>query len=236
MDAPCLWRFAYLSEGDLRKEVSMTQESNTAPTTSTNQNLALGSANSSQKNARDKGSEKYQAILTAAAILFAEKGYKATSIRDIGNKVGVLGGSLYHHIKSKDALFLAIHSAATQRAENQISQALKNVSDPWERLEIACTVLLEIQLDPNSLTRPLMEDFRAVPDNVREKLIVQRDLFEKIFAELVAELPLPETVDRPLFRIFVLSMLNNVAQWYKKGRLSPSEIAHQMIMILRRDS
>lgn len=184
----------------------------------------------------DEGSDKYRAIMEAAAKLFAEKGYKATSIRDIGNKVGVLGGSLYHHIKSKDALFLAIHSAATLQAEERVNLALQDIQDPWERLEIACTELLEIQLDPESLTRPLMEDFRSVPDDIREKLVVQRDTFEQIFAELVANLPLPETVDRTLFRIFVLSMLNNVVQWYKKGRLSPSEIAHQMIMILRRDS
>ena len=35
-------------------------------------------------------------ILEAAAVLFAERGYNGTSIRDLGNKVGLLGGSLYH--------------------------------------------------------------------------------------------------------------------------------------------
>ena len=45
-------------------------------------------------------------ILEIAARLFARKGYRGTSMRDIGEEAGVLGGSLYHHIRSKDELFV----------------------------------------------------------------------------------------------------------------------------------
>lgn len=179
------------------------------------------------------GSDKYRAILAAAAELFAEKGYKATSIRDIGSRVGVLGGSLYHHIKSKDALFLEIHALATERAIGRINSAIETVDGPWERLEAACAQQLEIQLESNSATRVLMEDFRAVPDEILPRLIEQRDAFERLFADLVADLPLAQDVDRSLFRIFLLSILNNVAHWYKPGKLSPADIAHQITVIMR---
>lgn len=182
------------------------------------------------------GSDKYRAILAAAAELFSENGYKATSIRDIGNRVGVLGGSLYHHIKSKDALFLEIHSLATDRAIGRIQSAISQFEDPWDRLLAACAQQLEIQLETDSATRVLMEDFRAVPDDIRPRLIEQRDAFEQIFAELVAGLPLAADVDRSLFRIFLLSILNNVAHWYKPGKMSPADIAQQIIIILRGSS
>lgn len=185
------------------------------------------------KNDDDGGSDKYRAILAAAAELFAENGYKATSIRDIGNRVGVLGGSLYHHIKSKDALFLEIHSLATQRAIALINSATAQVEGSWERLEAACAQQLEIQLETDSATRVLMEDFRAVPDDIRPRLIEQRDAFEQVFAHLIANLPLAAEIDRSLFRIFLLSILNNVAHWYRPGKLSPTDIAHQIIIILR---
>lgn len=181
----------------------------------------------------ETGSEKYRLILNAAAQLFAESGYKSTSIRDIGNRVGVLGGSLYHHIKSKDALFLEIHALATQRAIQRIGDAIAPFEGGWARLEAACAQQLEIQLETDSPTRVLMEDFRAVPIEIRPRLIEQRDAFEAVFAGLIAELPLAPEVDRTLFRIFLLSILNSVANWYRPGKMLPAEIARQVILIMR---
>lgn len=181
----------------------------------------------------DGGSDKYRTILAAAASLFAENGYKATSIRDIGNRVGLLGGSLYHHIKSKDALFLEIHSQATERAIERVQSAISGLETPWDRLEAACAQQLEIQLETDSATRVLMEDFRAVPDDIRPRLIEQRDAFEQVFARLIADLPLGAATDRSLFRIFLLSILNNVAHWYRPGKMAPADIARQIIIIMR---
>ncbi|MFD2134141.1 helix-turn-helix domain-containing protein [Novosphingobium resinovorum] len=75
-------------------------------------------------------------VVAAAAALFAERGYAATSIRDIGERVGLLGGSLYHYIKSKDALFVRIHDAALQAAEDRIRVAIEGWRSPppgWPR-------------------------------------------------------------------------------------------------------
>ena len=41
--------------------------------------------------------------------LFVEKGYSATSIQDIVDKLGVTKGSFYYHFKSKEALLMHIH-------------------------------------------------------------------------------------------------------------------------------
>ena len=60
-------------------------------------------------------------IMEIAAQIFARKGYRGTSMRDIGQAAGMLGGSLYHHIKSKDALFVELHHAALDAAEEQIA-------------------------------------------------------------------------------------------------------------------
>jgi AcrR family transcriptional regulator len=130
-------------------------------------------------------SERHCEILEAAAGLFAERGYAATSVRDIGEKVGLLGGSLYHYIKSKEALFVRIHDMALQVAGDRIATAMAGKTDPWERLEAACVTMLEIQLDPHSLTMPLMNDFASAPPEIRERLVAKRDAFEAIFRELI---------------------------------------------------
>ncbi len=181
-------------------------------------------------------SERHRAILEAAASLFAERGYAATSVRDIGERVGLLGGSLYHYIKSKELLFIKIHDTALQVAEDRIRAAIEQESDPWARLEAACVTMLGIQLDPQSITMPLMNDFLAVPRHVQESLIAKRDTFEQIFVALVADLPLAEGIDPGVYRLLLLTLLNNVGLWYRPGGLSPEDIGRQIVTIFRHEA
>src|SRR3546814_10828451 len=82
----------------------------------------------------DEGSSRRRQIMEIAARLFARKGYRGASMRDIGEQAGVLGGSLYHHIRSKDALFVELHNAALDEAEARIDEAVRAQSDPWAKL------------------------------------------------------------------------------------------------------
>lgn len=170
-------------------------------------------------------------VLAGAAALFAERGYAATSMRDIGERVGLLGGSLYHYIKGKDALFVRIHDRALQAAEDRIRGAIEGLDDADQRLATACRVLLDIQLDPASLTMPLMNDLRSVPVAVRAQLVERRDAFERLFAGLVEAVRLPEGVDPAVYRILLLTTLNSASTWYRPGRLSLEEITRQILRV-----
>jgi len=184
---------------------------------------------------KDEINERHREILEAAAVLFAERGYAATSVRDIGERVGLLGGSLYHYIKSKEALFVKIHDIALQVAEDRIRSVIAKAEGPWERLSAAATTMLEIQLDPNSITMPLMSDFQSVPPAVRERLVAKRDAFERIFVQLVDDLPLAPNLDRKIYRLLLLTLLNNVGSWYRQGGQTPAEIARQIMAIFHHD-
>lgn len=183
----------------------------------------------------EEGSSRRRQILEIAAQLFARKGYRGTSMRDIGEQAGVLGGSLYHHIKSKDALFVELHNAALDAAEERITAAIAAQDAPWAKLEAACATMLDIQLAPDSLTTPMMNDFREVPDAVRQQLIARRDRFEEPFRALVEALPLPPSIDRSLYRTLLLVQLNATADWYRPGRLTPDQIAAQIVALFRHE-
>lgn len=174
-------------------------------------------------------------ILRIAAQLFARHGYQGTSMRDIGEEAGVLGGSLYHHVRSKDALFIEVYRGALDDATARIAAAIAGETDAWVRLEQACATLLEVQLAPESLTLPMTNDFRAVPPEVRRELIKRRDQFEEQFRALVDALPLPAQIDRSIYRNLLLSLLNGAGEWYRPGRLSPREIAAQVIAVFRHE-
>lgn len=53
---------------------------------------------------RGKPSARRADLVRIAAELFAERGYRATTVRHIGDAAGVLSGSLYHHFDSKETI------------------------------------------------------------------------------------------------------------------------------------
>ena len=93
--------------------------------------------------------------------------------------------------------------------------------------------MLEVQLDPRSITMPLMNDFRSAPAEVRVHLVAKRDQFEQLFVRLVDDLPLDRDIDRKIYRLSLLTLLNNVGVWYRPGRSSPAEVGRQIARIFR---
>lgn len=57
-----------------------------------------------RRSVRPASSARRDAMLVLAAELFAEKGFRATTVRDIADAAGVLSGSLYHHFDSKESI------------------------------------------------------------------------------------------------------------------------------------
>src|SRR5258707_1075481 len=79
------------------------------------------------------------ALLSAAAQLFGKKGYHATSVRDIAREVGILSGSIYYHVASKEDLLLAVHEAGVTRILQGVRDAIGRAApNAWDRLEAAC--------------------------------------------------------------------------------------------------
>lgn len=198
--------------------------------------LPIGRQRAARRLPEGAQGDRYHDIIQAAAVLFAERGYLATSMRDIAERVGLLGGSLYHHVRSKEDLFVAVHDFALQHASERITEALAGLADPWARLEAACVRQLEIQLDPDVVAIPFLTDFRNVPPEILEKLIARRDVFEEAYVELVDSLPLPAHIDPSLYRVLLLSLINSVSAWYRPGRMTPAEIGRQIIHIFRHET
>ena len=61
-----------------------------------------------EKKTRANGRASRKAILAAAADVFAENGYRGTSLTEIANRVGMTQPGLLHHFSTKDQLLLAV--------------------------------------------------------------------------------------------------------------------------------
>ena len=177
--------------------------------------------------------DRRQEILAIASTLFARKGFHSVSIREIADAAGIMGGSLYHHFRSKEALYLEVHGAAFERAARLIKVAVTDIEDPWKRLEAACATHLEILVDPRSVTLPLISELPRVSGELRAELVRQRDQYEAHYRDLINDLPLADDIDRNVYRLSLLSLINSVPFWFHPGRLTVPELTAQVIRIFK---
>jgi len=176
------------------------------------------------------------ALLDAAARLFSERGFAATSIRDIAASVGMLPGSIYYHFPSKEALLLAVHEEGVRQTMTAVQEALDTrVVSAWERLEAVCEAHLSTLLGGTHYSRVVSPDFaRTLPAALRRTLIGQRDEYEALFAKIVDAVPVPRGVQRRYLRLSLLGSLNWALVWYRPGGDSPAVIARRIVDLYRR--
>lgn len=173
-------------------------------------------------------------LLREAARLFGERGYENTSMRDIAAAYGVLPGSLYHHFRSKDELFVAVYAAGVDQIIEAVEKATRDETDPWRRLEAACEAHLGTLLDRTGYAAVVIANWPSTGGEIRDELIRQRDRYERVFRTLAGAAPLPADVDPTIFRLGLLGALNWAITWYRPGRTSPATLARRLVGLFRR--
>ena len=176
-------------------------------------------------------------VLDAAATQFAAKGYQAASIRDIVKAVGMLPGSLYYHFANKDELLAAVYGEGVRRISAAVAVAVAKQSDPWARLEAACSAHLESLLLQSAYAKVVISVQPADVPPVARVLIALRDGYEQQFIALIAALPLSRAMGgkraRTTLRLLLLGALNWAPVWYRAGGTTPRKIARDMIQLLK---
>ena len=88
-------------------------------------------------------SKRRDELLQIAAELFATKGFKNTTVRDIADAAGILSGSLYHHFDSKESMVDEILSSFQEELFGKYAEILAGSADPRAKLEEAVRVSFE---------------------------------------------------------------------------------------------
>src|SRR5436189_3055430 len=82
-------------------------------------------------------------LLDIAAKLFAERGFKNTTVRDIADAAGILPGSLYHHFDSKEAMVDEILTGFLDELFGRYREIVDSALPPKAALEAIVTASLE---------------------------------------------------------------------------------------------
>jgi AcrR family transcriptional regulator len=167
-------------------------------------------------------------IHRAACRLFREKGFPGTSVREIAEVVGMLGGSLYAHMESKDELLWEIVNSAAERffaALRPIAAENREIMQKLRKAIIAHVGVITSDLDAAAV---YTFEWRHLPAEQRAAFTKQRDEYERLLRGLVDQAIHERLLSAPnaaSATLFILSSLNWVSTWYRPdGPMSAEEV------------
>ena len=172
-------------------------------------------------------------LLDAAAKLFSERGFHATSMRDIAKAVGMLSGSIYYHFESKDEMLLAVYEEGVRRVATAVEQAVEREAEPWARLEAGCAAHLRGLIAYRDYARVMIQTAPDQAGSARARIRELRRNYEARFRQLIDALTLPPGIDPRYVRLLLFGALNWSQVWYHPGGDPPEVVARRFIDTLR---
>jgi TetR/AcrR family transcriptional regulator, cholesterol catabolism regulator len=187
------------------------------------------------KAQRRKASKK-DLILQKAAAMFREKGFAATSMRDLAETVGIEAASLYNHIRSKNEILEAICFDVANRFNTNIDVLETSKQSSITKLE----TLLRFHI------RQMVENYEEVFVSDREwkhleepylsNFQNQRRSYRKKFASIIEEGMRKNElrhIDAPTAVLIMLHAVSGIESWHRsKARINDRELEDNMVMIM----
>ncbi len=171
-----------------------------------------------------------EGILEAAARIFSEKGFDATSMQDIAEAVHLQKASLYHHFSSKQEILLDILDRALDLINTRLEGVLSNSLSPDEQLRKAMVCYLETIAENQNLSAVLLLELRSLDPELKALHASRREKFENLWKDLITagrQRGVFQDIDSSLTGRAILGVMNWTVTWYRRdGPRSAEEIAN----------
>lgn len=168
-------------------------------------------------------------ILVAAAQIFGQKGFHATSMQDIAEAVNLQKASLYHHVASKQEILVDVLDQALDLVIERMQAVMAQSLAPDEMLRQAVCVYLTTLLEHRDLANVLLLEHRNLTPELHARHTPRRDRFEQLWRDLIQrglDAGVFCCADPAMTSRAVLGALHWTITWYRPaGALSPAEIA-----------
>jgi TetR/AcrR family transcriptional regulator, cholesterol catabolism regulator len=176
-------------------------------------------------------------VIRKAAELFREKGYAASSMRDLAQKLGIEAASLYSHIKSKEEILqnlcfdmaaefiksLKAVESSQSTASEKLTQGIIGHIQVMAKDLIASAVFMN---EHRHLSQPYLREFLLLRINYINR-------FKAIIEEGVKQGEFKSSIDRKLAVMTLFSSLNWMPMWYDpSSAIDPSELGKQLADML----
>jgi AcrR family transcriptional regulator len=169
-------------------------------------------------------------IIASAGRRFATHGYHGTSMRDLGDDLGILGSSIYAHVGGKQELLVAVIERGAAFFEAAAAAAREQGDGPESVLRLLVAGHIDVVLDHRAEARTYLSETHVLEPGVRASIAATRDRYERVFVDTIADGVdagvFGPTVDPRLAAIYVLSVLNTIDRWFdERGRITRTDLA-----------
>jgi AcrR family transcriptional regulator len=169
-------------------------------------------------------------IWTVAAKLFREKGYHATTTRDLAERLEITRSSLYYHVSKKEDLLHGICVEALQRVTAAVQEAVDEEPDPSERIRALVRAQLSSSLTDLDLHATMLLNLDQLTGKNLAEVVKLRNTYEALVRSVVNDAQsagaLRDDISVRNLTLALLNMINWTLTWYRPGgQLRPTEFA-----------
>ena len=166
-----------------------------------------------------------QEILDAAASLFRQKGYYATTLRDIAGSVGMKAGSVYYHFDSKEQILEAVLDIGIEAVFKDVRHKVETMAKDaaWrERFHVAMGAHLASLVQHDDYMSANVRVFSQAPEHIRDRHMKIRRAYEDYWANLYHRAKkagaIRDSINLTALQALVFGAMNWTIEWYKPGR------------------
>ena len=184
----------------------------------------------------DKDTSRKDIIVQAAASLFLEKGYKAASMRDLAEKVGVEAASLYNHIRSKTDLLHDICFVVANRYWEEFGRIESEDISAIKKIEALLRFLINQMIFYFDEVHVSDREWRHLAEPYLSNFQTQRRNFRKRFAAIIEKgISAGEIkpIDASTAVLIMLHAISGIESWHRsKRKIDDKELEENMITIM----
>jgi len=174
-------------------------------------------------------------ICRAAAQIFRDRGFDATSVSDIARALGMTKAGLYHYFESKEALLFEIMSFGLDRVRDEVVVLVRGIRDPEDRLRQLIVRHARITTRGQGAVAHLGDEIRALPPASRKQLEERMRVYFDLVRDTLSELKSAgrlRPVDLTVAAFSVLGMILWLPRWFRQdGRLTQEQVANEIANI-----
>ncbi len=177
-------------------------------------------------------------LLRLAATMFAERGLRATTVRDIADSAGILSGSLYHHFSSKEEMVDEVLRGFLDWLFERYQQIVATEANPLERLKglfLASFEAIETRHAEVVIYQDEAKRLSSQPrfSYVEERNKEQRKLWVDILTEGIEQGQFRPDIDVDLVYRFIRDTTWVSVRWYQPGgALTAEQVGQQYLSIV----
>ncbi|BBX00262.1 TetR family transcriptional regulator [Mycolicibacterium moriokaense] len=177
-------------------------------------------------------------LLELAATMFAERGLRATTVRDIADSAGILSGSLYHHFSSKEEMVDEVLRGFLDWLFERYEQIVATEPNPMERLKGLFMASFEAIEHRHAQVVIYQDEAKRLASQgrfayVEERNQEQRKMWLDLLNQGVEEGYFRPDIDVDLVYRFIRDTTWVSVRWYQPGGpLTAEEVGRQYLAIV----